>query len=256
MSNFNLSLNVVLVRPNYPRNVGSVSRALANMGAARLILIQPSCEINLEARQGAAGAQTHLLERTCYDSWDSFFANEREGIRIAFCAREKKETDTLDLSSRLQKLNNIGALSTQPLYLIFGPENHGLKNSDVEYANFICQLPIFGTFKSMNLSHAVMLALYVVQSTIAQITFSTSENIASTAMLHCERFEFPAEAIKDWLSKLGFEFGDRRTDAYKVIKRILLNNLASSKELRILEAVIHQTIRKLPTTNNLDQERN
>lgn len=251
MFRYNFPLNVVLVRPSYSRNVGSVSRAMANMGANRLILIHPQCEINLEARQGAAGAQTHLLERTCYDSWSSFFLEENDGIRIAFSARGRKETDTFNFSTRIQKLNEDGIFNQRPLYLIFGPENHGLKNSDIEYANFICQLPIFGTFNSLNLSHAVMLALYITQYTLnstsqTQELCSDSKDIKIADMSNVEKFCFPDESIQYWLKKIGFELGERRTDAYKIIKRILLNNLATRKDLRVLQAVIHQTIRKLP----------
>lgn len=212
------------------------------MGAQKLILIAPECEIDLQARQGAAGAQTHLMESTKYDTWEDFFKNEDEGVIIAFCARGKKDMDALPIAERMQDIKNKVAGSVTPLYFVFGPEDHGLENEDLEYANFICTLPVYGNFKSYNLSHATLLALFIANQTL----FSTqpAEPMAS------EKFYFPSEAIQMWLSKLGFSFGERRTDVYKVIKRILLRNLASQKELRILEAVVNQTIRKLPNQDS------
>ncbi len=218
------------------------------MGANRLILIDCKCDYDLNAREGAAGAQTHLLTATRYTSWSEFFAQEKDGIRIAFSARQKKETDTLSFEGRLIELQtderNIGT----PYYLIFGPEDHGLSNADVEFAHYICALPIYGPFKSLNLSHAVLVALYIFQSTQLRLDSEVSD-VGSTAVAgptHSDdRFFFPSEAIQNWLTTLGFEIGDRRTDAYKIMKRILLSNRATPKELRVLEAIVQQTVRKL-----------
>src|ERR1700733_4961969 len=94
-------LNVVLVRPLFSRNVGSGSRVMANMGAQRLILVDPKCEYDLEARQGAAGAQTHLLESVRHTSMNEFLQSEPDGVRIAFCANKRKEGDYMPLADRL-----------------------------------------------------------------------------------------------------------------------------------------------------------
>ena len=50
-------IDVVLVRTEYASNVGATARAMANMGADRLILIDPQCDVDLKAREAAAGAQ-------------------------------------------------------------------------------------------------------------------------------------------------------------------------------------------------------
>lgn len=240
---YNPIVHVVLVRPLYSRNVGSVSRVMGNMGAQRLILIDAQCEIDYEARQGAAGAQTHLMEITQYKSWEHFFENEQHGVRIAFCAREKIESDTLTYEERILEIKNNSDLSGLPIYLIFGPEDHGLSNDDVRLANFICALPTYGSFISLNLSHAVLLALYILKAEYNNTPIQ--KNDLSVEEPAAEKFFFPEEVLQTWLQSLGFQFGDRRTDAYKVLKRILLKNISSPKELRILEAILFQTVRKL-----------
>lgn len=236
-------ISIVLVKPLYSRNIGSVARVIANMGGHRLILVEPQCEIDLAARQGAAGAQTHLLEATHYSSWTDFFNTEPEGVRLAFCARTKTDTDPVSVKDRITWLKAENHLAAgRPLYLIFGPEDHGLTNEDLEYANFICTLPIYGNFKSLNLSHAVLLALYIIQSHLTESVAGDAEALLPATN---SRFQFPQHIIQDWLQTLGFEIGERRTDVYKVLKRILLKNIATDKELRVLEAVLFQTVRKL-----------
>lgn len=238
----------MLVGSLYSRNVGYVSRAMANMGASRLILIDCKCDYDLNAREGAAGAQTHLLTATRYTSWSEFFSQEKDGIRIAFSARQKKETDGLTFEQRLLELQKDERYSATSFYLIFGPEDHGLSNADVEFAHYICSLPIYGPFKSLNLSHAVLVALYIFQSTLSRaghVIADANDTHARIPSGPDDRFFYPSEAIHEWLTTLGFEIGERRTDAYKILKRILLSNRATPKELRVLEAIVQQTVRKL-----------
>ncbi len=252
-----MTLNVVLVGTLYSRNLGSCSRVMANMGGARLITIDAKCEYNLEARQGAAGAQTHLVTRTTYNNWQEFFSEEKEGVRIAFSAISKYETDENSLEKRAQEIikhlkENSTASPDTPIYLIFGPEDNGLSQSDIEWANFICQLPTHGNYPSLNLSHAVLLALYIFNNEV-KISFTDKSQQLNEAGATTipeksapeQLFHFPEHALKDWLTALGFEIGHRRKDVYKTLKRILLSNMATARELRVFEAIIFQTIRKL-----------
>jgi len=244
------NVHVVLVRPIYSRNVGSVSRAMANIGAGRLILIDAKCEYNLEARQGAAGAQTRLMEATRHNTWDDFYTKETDGIRIAFCGIKKSETDGIGFESRLQEyINEISP--ARPLYLIFGPEDYGLTNDDCQFAHYIHQLPARGDYSSLNISHAVLLALYIADRTytshVAQNPEVTPTTISPASLDDSNRskFYFPEQPIKAWLDAIRMDVGNRRTDAYLVLKRYLLKQRPTAKELRILEAIINQTVRKL-----------
>ncbi len=65
-------IRVILVRPTFSGNVGAAARAVANMDASDLILIDPQCEIDESARQYAAGAQEWLRQARIYNSWNDF----------------------------------------------------------------------------------------------------------------------------------------------------------------------------------------
>ncbi len=238
--------HVVLVRPIYPLNIGYVARSMANMGADKLILIAPKCEIDHEARLGAAGAQQRLIEATIYENWKDFFANEPDGIRLAFHGREKKEKDASAFSDRMRILNSSEPQWIEkPHYLFFGTEDKGLSDEDLEFMNYIVPLPTFGEFKSMNLSHAVMLAIYIYQNAMFEFEAAAPAKIGAAQKLEQDTFYFPEDSIKEWLKVLGFDILDRDRSAYTVLKRLLLQRLASAKELRMLEAIVQQTIRKL-----------
>lgn len=241
-----VELSVVLVRPIYPSNIGATARVMGNMGADRLILVDPKCEINSKARQGAAGAQDYLASVTSYPNWDEFYSQEGKGIRIGLTRRDGKLRHALPLPEILESIppqpENLNPL---PLYLIFGPEDHGLSAEDLSFINFSASLPTYGDFPSMNLSHAALLASYITQSWIAK-NFPDSFTTETPALGSEERkLYFPDKSIRQWLEAMGFDLEKRRSSAYTTLKRILLQNLPTDNELHVLEAILQQNIRKL-----------
>jgi tRNA/rRNA methyltransferase len=240
-----MKLNVVLVRPKYAFNVGSVSRVMANIGADRLILIDSLCELDQDARKGAAGAQTRLIEADLYKNWADFLAKEPEGIRLAFCGKDKKQMESKNFS---EKVPSIIAEATragfQNTYLIFGTEDDGLSDEDLEFANHILTLPAYGEFRSLNLSHAVLMALFIYDQARRARNVAPAQATSNAEI----GFYFPEQALKNWLTTIGFDLENRDTSAYTVLKRLLLSRLPSKKELRVLESIVNQTVRKLRET--------
>jgi len=246
---------VVLVRTIYDSNIGASSRAMANMGVGRLILIDPKCEVTFKAQQAAATGQEALQNRKVYSNWSEFLAKEPEGIRICFTARDGKGRQVRDLQETLQWLQtDHPALQKEnepalPVYLIFGPEDWGLSAEDLELTHFSCSIPTFGDNTSLNLGQAVLLGLFIMRSNWG----------GRKALLEGQQPQrkwesqtiFPERALKTWLEEMGFVLNNRRVNVYSVLKRMLLHNVPNTKELRILETVLQQGIRKLREYNEM-----
>lgn len=163
---FGAKVTVVLVRPIYARNIGYVSRSMGNMGCDRLVLIEPGCALDAEARQAASRAQRGLRSSVIYDDWKHFFESEGDGIRIGLTARGRKIRKNHRIETTLEKMtrNRPGLWQDEtPIYLIFGPEDHGLTMDDLRFCHHWCSLGAFGYYPSLNISHAVLLALYNVR---------------------------------------------------------------------------------------------
>lgn len=162
----NYEIHVVLVKTLYPLNIGSASRAMSNMGAKQLHLIQPQCTLSYEAQQMAANGQEGLSNRMEYDSWDAFFEKNPEGLRIALTARDGRARQVTDLKEGLNDLSSMTSVrrsNLNKLYLIFGPEDCGLSGSEIDQAHFACSLPTYGPNWSLNLAQAVLLSLFMVR---------------------------------------------------------------------------------------------
>ncbi len=210
------------------------------MGGDRLILIDPQCEIDEAAKQMLAGAQDWLKAVTIYPTWDDFYATEGEGYRIALTRRQGERRQIKSLPKTLEDLKaqappEAGGL---PLYLIFGPEAHGLSAQDMAWTNRAAYLPIPGEFKSMNLAQAVMLGLYLAQEAVRPFREREPQERPKAKY-------FPDDSIKRWLIAMGFSLHRHKASAYLTFKRLLLQNWPSERELHVLEAILQQNIRKL-----------
>lgn len=256
-------LNVVLHRPIYPRNIGMCARAMANMGTTRLVIVGLQCELNAEARQGAAHAQTVLREATLYRDLTAFLASEGEGFRIALSGREgglKKQPDSLeDIMAKavMDPEHPMIRNTTAPIYLMFGAENDGMTNEEMELCHHICHLPTFGEITSLNLSHAVLLALYIVHRSLRDATaieppVSVPTMLAPVSTSAKSPLYHPQETIHCWLKALGFDLSAPRVNIEKTLNRILLSRAPTADELRILDAVLRQTVRKLESAGSKD----
>lgn len=249
-------IHVVLVRPLYERNVGAVARAMTNMGASRLILIGRQCELTIEANHAAASGQTPFENRTEYANWDDFVANEdKESLRLCFTARDGRGRLTSNFADTLNILQNENPLmleattdSPAPLYLIFGPEDWGLNAKDLEYGQRSVSIPTFGTNTSLNLAQAVLLALFILRQTWGgEITPLDGQRNRkrNVAIPHI----FPDRTLRNWLLTMGYNLNSKKINVYTVLRRMILSNAPTQKELRIFETVMQQSTRKMKEQN-------
>lgn len=233
-------VHVVLNRPIYPRNVGMCARAMANMGIEDLVIVAPRADVTSEeAKQGAANAQAVLRSARVYPSLEEFYAREGEGVRIALSGRDGRLINSSDFGAK-------GSLfaTDKPLYLFFGPEDDGLANEETRLCHHVCRLPTYGPITSLNLSHAVLLTLYMVQAERQKTPEAYEPTATAVAELPQPTF-YPSQTIHRWLEALGFDLSARRVSIEKTLNRIFLSHNPEPDELRILDTVLQQTVRKL-----------
>jgi tRNA/rRNA methyltransferase len=249
-------VRVVLVRTIYERNVGSTSRAMSNMGIDKLILVDPQCELTYEAQQAAATGQTGLQNRTTYKSWNEFLEKEPESIKICFTARDGKGRQVRDIDEVLHDIKEksppFQLQSEVPvvIHMIFGPEDWGLSADDLEIANFCACLPTFGQNWSLNLSQAALLAMYTLRKAWGGKRTPLDGHAFRRATQGIEGIN-PDLTLKTWLQEMGFNLSKKRINVYTVLRRMLLQNTPTKKELVILETVLQQSIRKLREYNEM-----
>ena len=154
------------------------------------------------------------------------------------------------LSHELTRTDHRLLDQSQAIYLFFGTEDNGLSAEEMALCHFVCRLPTFTEINSLNLSHAVLLALYIVRTALTSVGSSqvaAASSLAPTddAPIAGDNVRYPQSLIKEWLALLGFNLDSPRINIEKTLNRILLGRAPTTEELRTLNNVLQQTVRRL-----------
>ena len=150
------TFTIVLVEPKYEGNIGSVARVMKNFGFRDLLLINPP-EISREAKSMAMHAQDVLENAEVLGGFD-----EVEGrfdfliATSAIIATDRNPMRTPVFPEDLR--NSIG--SDGGIALIFGREDYGLFNDEIERCDLLVTIPTSSGYPTMNLAQAVCVILY------------------------------------------------------------------------------------------------
>lgn len=153
------NLRVVLFRPKYAENVGSVARAMLNMGASTLILVDPRDYDMERAAPLATTHARHLLEGA---KIVGTLAEALAGASLAIGTtartggwRKGLSTPAKAAPEILERLRDGGEVA-----LVFGPEDRGLTNAETSLCDQLVTIPAHPDCTSLNLSQAVLILLY------------------------------------------------------------------------------------------------
>ncbi|GAB4323198.1 MAG: RNA methyltransferase [Candidatus Sumerlaeia bacterium] len=151
---------VVLVSPKEEGNVGAAARAMANMGARRLVLVAPRCDLGRRAREraregaGILGQALILPDMTAVASrFQTLVAMTARGGRSRGPIMTPREAAPLLLGGK-----GVDDPAGGPA-LVFGPEEGGLDNNALQFCHHVVRIPTEPA-SSLNLSHAVCVMLY------------------------------------------------------------------------------------------------
>ena len=156
---FSNLLRLVLVRTNFPENIGMAARASANFGHAGIFLASPR-RWNLEKAMVTATSQgTPLLDSvTVCPSLAEAVAPCQ--LVIATTARiggmrQQMRTPREAAAEAVERI-----LSGENVAIVFGPEDKGLSNEDLLLCGRLVRIPTDGKDSSLNLAQAVLIMLY------------------------------------------------------------------------------------------------
>ena len=165
-SEFFHHVHIVLVRPEEPRNVGSVARAMANMGVRTpLRIVSGPGVVTEEARRLARHANFILDSCQFYGDFEGV-TRESFGARallIAVTARvgSAARPHPSWLHEAIPKaLLKLTSAEITDLVLVFGPESDGLDNQEVRSCDRVMGIASDAQYSSLNLAQAVMVCCY------------------------------------------------------------------------------------------------
>jgi len=158
MSSYPNNTRIVLSRPEGDANIGSVCRAMKNMGLRKLVLVREREDINVrEVRRMALHAFDLFEEATFVQSLEEAVAQTQLAIAVTRrhgAKRNKKSIPIAEIATLVRE--RVGA----EIAFVFGNEEHGLSNDEVELCSAKLSIPTAAEFPSLNLAQAVQIVAY------------------------------------------------------------------------------------------------
>ena len=237
------NVRIVLVGPLYGGNVGSVCRAMANMGLRDLVLVSPSEQLNhAEARMMAVAADYILESRREVATLDEAVADcglvmgttVRPGLYRAHVKTPREWTP------QLLKFAAVGKVA-----LVFGRENSGLTNEELAICTNLIQIPSSPDYPSINLAQAVMLCCY--ELFVASGTFVPPEELSPACPTATREQMF--KMWREMLLAVGFMDEQKADHMMLGIRRIFSRAPMTDDDVRILLGIARQTLWKAGQTD-------
>ena len=126
---------IVLAEPQIPENIGSVARAMNNTGIRHLVLVNPkNCELS-RILKSATGTSVDIVEEMeVYDGLESALGPFQHivGTTARLGVRRPAMTEPRPLAQDL-----ISVSQNNRVAILFGPEDHGLSNDQLQYCHTI-----------------------------------------------------------------------------------------------------------------------
>lgn len=151
------NIAVILVRPKFPENIGATARSMYNMGLSELIVVSDR-EYDSEAMaKMATHNAVHIVDnmQLCHHVEE---AVAPFSYLVGTTARRGRQRGT-ERSPRQVVADMAPLIENNRAAFLFGPENCGLTNSELQYCHATSAIPT-ADFSSLNLAQAVAIHCY------------------------------------------------------------------------------------------------
>ena len=232
------NISFILHKPQLSENIGACARAIKNFNFKKLIIINPKPSFpNDKIIATAVGAKEIIKNSRVYENLES--AIKKTDYLIATTSRFRNK------NLRHINLEDLSKIDfTKKITFLFGSEASGLSNNEISYANYIMQISTNPGFKSLNLSHSVIIVAHAVSNLIKlnKLKYSKSKKI-----------KFPSKKDIQSMTNLCVKHLEDRNFFKPLEKKpIMLENLRSifykmelsEKETRILSSVFATLAKK------------
>lgn len=223
---------VILVEPQIPENVGSVARAMHNMGLGRLVLVAPKNRDLSRILKMATGTSVRVVEEMAvYD--DLLAALGPFQYVVGTTARLGALRPALTTPRRLAR-DLVSISRHNEVAILFGPEDRGLSNEHLRYCHSIATIPT-ARFTSLNLAHAVMIVCYEIF-----LAGASPQSEAHPRLANKFELEGMYEHLKEVLTKIGFINPQNPEHWLLNIRRFLSRFPLRAREVRIVRGICRQ----------------
>ena len=240
------SIRIILVEPAGPLNIGSVARVMKNMGLQQLFLVQPRCDYrDPQARQMAVHGYPILEGAKVVDSLAEALVGCNRAI--ATTTRSRAEGPPLETPETALPWLLPEDFPPPSCALIFGPEDRGLSNAELNYAQRTVGIPTSADYASLNLAQAVAICCYLLrrhsQTLPPEVSDSTSKAVSKaveTMPASLDQVEGMLKQLESLLLEIEYLYPHTAASRMEKFRRLLHRSAATDQELAMLRGILRQ----------------
>ncbi|NOQ77251.1 MAG: TrmJ/YjtD family RNA methyltransferase [Methylococcaceae bacterium] len=236
LSNFKIGL----VETSHPGNIGGVARAMKNMTVSELCLVTPKIFPSADATSRAAGSDDVLSSAVVYETLQEAISD----CQIVLGASARDRTISWpELTARECAEKFVTAVETKDkprdkIAIVFGRENSGLKNHELDLCHYLLRIPCNATYSSLNLAAAVQVVCYELFVASGQQMESTIGDKDEESLASARQMELFYEHLQQTLADIGFLHVDKSQSIMRRLRRIYNRVALNTKEVDILRGIL------------------
>jgi tRNA/rRNA methyltransferase len=226
------NVRVIMVRPRGSGNIGSVARAMKNVGARELAIVGQARTRSFWARAMAVHGREILSAAKCNNTIREAIADCSlvVGTTCRSGLYRKHSQTPRELAPQI-----VAAAQTGKVALLFGPEDHGLNNRDLEHCQLLLTIPTHPDYPSLNVAQAAVICLYELY--LASLTQRQDSEIKRA---EAEQIERLFDIMRNSLLKIGFLDSENPEHMLLAFRRIFGRAGLEEKDVRIMTGMFRQ----------------
>ena len=225
------NITFILHKPQLSENIGACARALKNFNFTNLSVVNPKpIYPNDKILATSVGAKNIINKSKVFDELGP--AVEKLDYLIATSARFRNKNIKHISLEDLKKID-----FKKKVGFLFGSEASGLSNNEISYANYTLQIPTNPQFKSLNLSHSLIIIAQYVSSILKSKSFDYKKSKKVKSASRKEILAMANLCIQNLNSINFFKPKEKKPIMLENLRNIFYKMELSDKETRILSSV-------------------
>ena len=224
-------ISFILHKPQLSENIGACARAIKNFSFKNLLLINPKPIFpNDKILATSVGAKDIVNKAKVFNSIED--AISKIDVLVATSARFRNKNIKHISISDLNKID-----FSKRIGFLFGSEASGLSNNEISYADYTLQIPSNLKFRSLNLSHSLIIIAQLVSGVIStkKNKFEKSKKIKNASKK--DIINMLNLCIKNLDNRHFFHPPEKKPIMLENLRSIFYKMNLSQKETRILSSV-------------------
>jgi len=232
------SVSFILHKPQLSENIGACARAIKNFNFNKLAVIDPKPLFpNDKIVATSVGAKEIIKNCKVFNNLEASIKNIDYLVATSSRFRNK--------NIKHINLNDLSMLDfNKKIGFLFGSEASGLSNNEIIHANCTMQIPTNPNFKSINLSHSVIIVAQVVSSLIKlkKTKYKKSQKVKSASKKDIQSMS--NLCIQQLENRNFFKPMEKKPIMLENLRSIFYRMELSEKETRILSSVFASLAKK------------